>query len=471
MKLKAVLKGIKAIVKGSKEVEINGICADSRTVAPGNLFLAKKGTQVNGADFIPQALGAGAVAIVTDLYDPFVKATQIIHDHPERLEAEFAANFYGHPAKELFLVGVTGSKGKTTTSYMVHHLLSELKGPAGLMSTVETVIDGEKRPSLLTTHSAILNQKTLREMCDKKCKSAVLEVSSHGLDQGRVTGISFNIGIFTNLYPDHLDYHKTVKAYVEAKSKLFDQVSERAIVNGDSPYLMAKQNVWTFGIEKEADIQAKELKFSASGCHFLVEFKEQSQWFEIGLMGKFNVYNALATIGVGLHFGASLEEIAKILKTFKSAPGRLERVENSKGLSIFVDYSHSGPALENVLLTLREIAKKRIITVFGCGGNRDPLRRSQMAEAADRLSDISIITSDNPRKENPAAICEEIRQHFKNNKPIVIENREEAICHAISLAKPEDIVLIAGKGHEKMQIFADRTIAFDDMAVAEAACK
>jgi UDP-N-acetylmuramoyl-L-alanyl-D-glutamate--2,6-diaminopimelate ligase len=248
-------------------------------------------------------------------------------------------------------------------------------------------------------------------------------------------------------------------------------VKDRALLNVDSPWaskMKASCPVWTFGIDKEADIMASAISFDQHGTSFQVSFKGESEAFQISLIGRFNVYNALGTIGVGLQMGASLSQIAAILKTFQSAPGRLEKVENDKGIWVFVDFSHSGPALENVLIALREVAKKKIVCVFGCGGNRDPLRRSQTAQAAEKYADTSIITSDNPRKEDPTAICQEILSHFSDpSKTQVLVDRTEAIARALSLAQKDDIVLIAGKGHEKMQIFAHHTIPYDDVAVAK----
>jgi UDP-N-acetylmuramoyl-L-alanyl-D-glutamate--2,6-diaminopimelate ligase len=470
MKLKALLKGLKCEVKGSKDVDISGISADSRTAFPGSLFIARKGTATDGTEFIPQALNAGSSAIVTDLYDPFLKTTQVIVSNPKDVEAQLACRFYGDPSESMFVVGVTGTKGKTTTSYMTHHLLTGLKGCAGLSSTVETIIGDETRHSILTTHCAIQNQKNLKEMVLRGCKAAVIEVSSHGLDQGRVDEISFAVGIFTNLYPDHLDYHKDIDDYANAKKKLFAKVRERALINGDSPWGSSMKGSclnWTFGIEAKADIMAHTIQFNEQGTSFLVTFQEQAERFQIPLMGRFNVYNALGTIGVGLHVGATLKEIASILATFPSVPGRLEKVPNARGVWVFVDFSHSGPALENVLSTLREVAHKKIICVFGAGGNRDPLRRTQMAEAAEKFADIVIVTSDNPRNEDPQRICEQILAAFQTPAKVeLILNRKEAIERAIFLAQKDDIVLIAGKGHEKVQIFANQTIPFDDVQVA-----
>lgn len=480
MKIKQLFKGVAGIeVKGSKDVELTGLSTDSRIVAPGHLFIAKQGAAANGADFIPHALASGAAAILTDLYDPFLKVPQIIAPNPSRLEALLASRFYGDPSLELFVVGVTGTKGKTTTCYMVHHLLRELGTVSGLIGTVETILGAEHRSSELTTHSSLKNQKLLREMVLRGCNAVALEVSSHGLDQGRTEHIAFDTAIFTNLAPDHLDYHPSVEHYAEAKRKLFQQLvaspkpHKRALINADSPLVEFMQTSvphWTFGIDKEADIRASSLKLGEGKTQFMVQFAEQTQEFVIPVMGRFNVYNALGAIGVGLQRGYSLEQIQQALKTFQAAPGRLEPVPNTKGLSVFVDYAHTGEALENVLKTLRELQPKRLICVFGCGGNRDRQRRSNMARAAEQWADVPIITSDNPRNEDPAAICEEVLSGFRDPKfPIVEVDRRSAIHLAIAKAKIGDIVLIAGKGHEKVQIGAHQTTPFDDVQVAKEA--
>jgi UDP-N-acetylmuramoyl-L-alanyl-D-glutamate--2,6-diaminopimelate ligase len=468
MKLRALLRGLKGLeVRGSKEVEITGLTVDSRTAAPGNLFIARKGLVLNGAEFIPKALEAGSVAVLTDLYDPFCPVTQIIAERPQEWESFLARRFYGAPSEKLFIAGVTGTKGKTTTTYLIHHLLNGLGYPAGLVGSVEMLLGEEKRPSILTTHSAIHNQKLLKEMLAKNCTSVSFEVSSHGLAQKRVEGIDFDVAVFTNLYSDHLDYHATIEEYAATKKILFANV-KRAIFNADSEWTPFMREgclspTWTFGIERSADIQAEQVRFDERGTTFVID----GQIFFIPLMGRFNVYNTLGAISVGLHLGATLGSIATILAIFQTAPGRLERVLNDRGIWVFVDHAHTGPALENVLITLREIARRRVICVFGAGGNRDLQRRAQLAKAAEKYADVSIITSDNPRNEDPASICEQIRSTYQDrSKPIVEVNRKKAITLALEMAEAEDIVLIAGKGHEKMQIFAHQTVPFDDVLVA-----
>ncbi|MBX7066188.1 MAG: UDP-N-acetylmuramoyl-L-alanyl-D-glutamate--2,6-diaminopimelate ligase [Parachlamydiales bacterium] len=453
MKFKNLIRGLDLEVKGGKDVEVTGISSDSRTVGPGNLFIAKRGETYDGSQFIPQALSAGAVAIVTDIFDPFLKVTQIIHPSPQSIEAKLAARYYGEPSEDLYIVGVTGTKGKTTTTYLIKHLLDQIGVSSGLIGTVETVIGESRFSSTLTTHDVISNQKWLREMVQKGCKGAVLEVSSHGLAQARVEEIQFDLGIFTNLYPDHLDYHSTMEEYAAAKRKLFEK-AEKGIFNADSPWSEFMGKGLTFGIEK-GDIRAEEIVLSPDRT----QFKVNGVPFCIPLIGKFNVYNALAAIAVGLDRGVQLPAIAAALATFGSVPARLQRIGN-----VFIDFAHTGEALENVLRTLKEISKGKVIVVFGCGGNRDPQRRTGMAKAADAFADLTIITNDNPRKEDPQEIAKQIMSGFTKT-PIVELDRKRAIEMAIRMAEKDDLVLIAGKGHERVQIFAEQTIPFDDAEI------
>lgn len=455
MKLKNLIKGLDLTVKGSKEISITGISSDSRLVAPGNLFIAKRGDTCDGTQFIAQATGAGAAAIATDIYDPSLSQTQLIHPHIASIEAKLAARYYGSPSDELFMVGVTGTKGKTTTTYVIKHLLDGLNLSCGLIGTVETIVGANRFFSTLTTHDVITNQKLLREMILKGCKAAVLEVSSHGLNQGRVEEIGFDLGLFTNLYPDHLDYHKTMEEYASAKKKLFEKC-DRAIVNADSYWGAFKAT--SFGIEK-GDIRATHIALTPNGTEFTVD----GCHFHSPLIGRFNVYNVLGALAAALSYGAKLNQLPDLLASFPGVPARLQRIGN-----VFVDFAHTGEALANVLQTLKEIAKARVIVVFGCGGNRDPQRRTGMAQAAEKWADLSLITSDNPRHEDPQEIARQITAAFRA-PPIVELDRRRAIHRAIQMAQPDDIVLIAGKGHERVQIFGSQTVPFDDVAVVKEA--
>ncbi len=455
MKLKALLRGLDVEVKGSREIDLTGVTSDSRTLGPGNLFIAKRGQTHDGTQFIPQAIEAGAAAVATDMYDPFLDKPQIIHPDVGSLEAQLAARYYGRPSKELFVVGVTGTKGKTTTSYLIRHFLDGKQ--AGLIGTVETIVGRNRFSSTHTTHDVATNQKWLREMVANGCQAAVLEVSSHGLAQGRLDEIEFNLAVFTNLYPDHLDYHRTMEEYARAKKRLFER-AKNAVLNADSEWASYMGTGLTFGIE-QGELRAEEIAMGADGTEFTIRGVK----FVSPLIGRFNVYNVLGAVAAALQTGATLEQLRDRLLSFPGVPARLERVGN-----VFIDFAHTGEALENVLKTLREIGKGRVIAVFGCGGNRDPGRRTGMARAADQWADISIVTSDNPRQEDPNEIARQIIAGFQK-PPFVELDRKKAIQWAISLARPEDLVLIAGKGHEKVQIFASHQVPFDDVAVAKEA--
>lgn len=482
MKIKRLVRDFPELqVKGSKEVEVTGITANSKAVAPGNLFVAKKGLTNHGARFIPDALAAGATSVLTDIYDPFLTdVVQILHPDVAFYEAKLAEIFYANPVDKLFLVGITGTNGKTTTSYLIKHLLDGSRLRSGLIGTVESVV-GEKRvPSQYTTPDLLSNYKLFHEMVEESCRACVMEVASHALDQERVKGVEFDVAVFTNLTQDHLDYHKTMESYAEAKAKLFTSLGKEtrkafkkvAVVNADSPYssLLLKSCTaerLSYGIDNSADLKASEIALSSNGTHFCVEYKDKKIKFYTQLIGRFNLYNCLAALGAGLAYGLTLEKMVPLLSSFKSVRGRLERVENKKKLNIFVDYAHTSDALINVLNTLREFKKGRIITVFGCGGNRDAGKRPLMGGAVDLLSDLSIITNDNPRNEDPQEIFKQIVSGFRSpSTPTVIPDRREAIRHALHLANPDDIVLIAGKGHETTQIFGHQTFHFDDSAVA-----
>lgn len=456
MLLRRLFQNLDVEIRG-KDIDITGVCSDSRIVAPGNIFIAKG----EGAKYIPQAISNGARAIVTDLYDPFLQVTQVLAQRPEKIEATIAARYHDHPSEKLYCVGVTGSKGKTTTTYLCHHLLEKIGEKCGLIGTIETWIDA-RVPSHCTTHDACANQKLLKEMVNHNCKAAVLEVSSHGLDQGRVDEIAFDCGIFTNLYPDHLDYHKTIESYAAAKKKLFTLVKGVSIYNVDNPwgkFMDTGGEKITIGIENQADIRAEKIsekEFFVNGVRFVIP-----------MIGLYNVYNVLYAIALGKIKGKSEEELSQIFLDFPGVPGRLEQVPNNLGIHVIVDYAHTGESLYQTLSTLKRVAKKKIIVVFGCGGNRDPARRVQMAEAAEKFADFSIITTDNPRSEDPERIAQEIQCGFQTTNHKIIMDRKEAIKEAIAMARIGDFVIIAGKGHEKVQIFSHKTVSFDDVAVAK----
>ncbi|HAB99778.1 MAG TPA: UDP-N-acetylmuramoyl-L-alanyl-D-glutamate--2,6-diaminopimelate ligase [Parachlamydiales bacterium] len=474
MKLKQLIKQLPDIqTRGSKEVEISGLSIDSRSVAPGHLFIAKKGLVCDGSRFIGQALRGGAFAIATDLYDPFISQPQIIHPDPASLVPLLASRFYQKPSQDLFVFGATGTKGKTTTTYLAKQLLEALGQKTGLIGGVETIVGDHRVPSTLTTHDVIFNQKWLREMVEQKCKAVSIEVSSHGLMQKRVDEIYFDAALFTNLSVDHLDYHETMEAYAQAKRRLFQLLDrspkkkKRALLNGDSPWSSVLQQglqtpYWTFGLEAPADIKAKNCVFGLEGTQFTVDFQGESVAFSTKLMGKFNLYNLLGAIALALHAGFPLKDLQGPVAQATGAPGRLQRVNSQ----VFVDHAHMGESLAQALSTLKVMTKKNLWVVFGCGGDRDPARRRLMAEAAECYADRVVVTTDNPRSEPPEEICRQIVAAFRKSEKVYVElDRRSAITYALSHLQEGDLLLIAGKGHEKVQIFAHKTVPFDDVAV------
>ncbi len=488
MKLKKLIKDIPVTeIKGSKEVEITGVCANSKLIAPGNLFIARKGRIEDGARFIPEAVAAGAAAILTDIYDPSLKSvTQVIHPQVSLIEGLIAAQYYQSPSHELYMVGVTGTNGKTTTSFLIKYLLDKIDLPCGLIGTIEYIIGQNRYQATRTTPDVSTNHKMLREMVLQGCKSAVMEVTSHALDQGRVMGIEYDVAIFTNLTLDHLDYHQTMENYCLAKNKLFCALDSKkakktfpktAIVNADSPWHMkmiegCPAKIFTYGIENAADLQATNMTLTSTGTRCLISYQGKSIACHWPLIGRFNVYNCLAALATGLTRGVALEKLAKLIQAFPPVSGRLEPIANSLGLKIYVDFAHSDDALSNVFECLKELKEGRIIVVFGCGGDRDRSKRAKMAQACEEFADISIVTADNPRSEDPADIAKEIIKGFSRKESYIIElDRKRAIEKAIDMATPKDIVLIAGKGHEPYQIFAHKTIEFDDRKVAGQICR
>lgn len=476
MKLQTLFKNLPVqSTQGAKEVVITGISSHSKFIAPGNLFIAKKGAKYDGSSFIKEAISAGAAAILTEIYNPFFATTpQIIYPQISSIEGTIASRFYRFPSQDLFLIGITGTNGKTTTSYLIHHLLDDKETPAGLIGTIECIIGESRFPSHLTTPDLLTNQKLLREMVDRSVQTAVMEVTSHALDQNRVEGIDFNVAIFTNLSQDHLDYHETMEKYIEAKQKLFASLNSPekvAIVNQDDPSFtklisQTKGKIITYGLNKEAMVRAEEIQSTLQGTSFTFVSPEASFTIETPLLGQFNIYNTLAATTVALLRKLPISKIQKKLKSFAGVPGRLEKIENPRQLHLIVDFAHTEDALRNVLLTLGRIKKGKLITLFGCGGDRDKDKRPKMGRVAEELSDQLIITSDNPRGEEPSQICEEIFLGLKGDKPCVVEvDRRKAIEKGISLTGPQDILLVAGRGHEPFQKIGNCLLPFDDREV------
>lgn len=472
------------LLKGSKDVEITGISNNSKLISPGNLFIAKKGKATDGANYIGEAVEAGAVAIATDIYDPTLQnIVQLIHPSISSIEGALAANYYQFPSEELYTVGITGTNGKTTTSYLIKHLLDGFRGPCGLIGTIEYIIGNLRYQATRTTPDVCSNQKMLREMILQGCHSAVMEVTSHALDQGRTDYIDFDAAVFTNLTLDHLDYHQTMEQYAMAKQKLFNSMDSTkrkknqpfakiAIVNHDSHWHKqmlqgCTAEMMTYGIENKADLHGSDLRCSSEGSRFKLSFQGQTVECFTPMIGRYNIYNFMAAAAIGLARKLPLHDIVDRLASTPLVSGRLESVPNDLGVKIFVDFAHSDDALQNVFRSLQEVKNGRIIALFGCGGDRDKSKRPKMAEVCEQYADLIIVSTDNPRSEDPEAICRDILQGFSKNASVLVElDRKKAIAKAIRLAKPGDIVLIAGKGHETYQIFAHHTLEFDDRQVA-----
>jgi UDP-N-acetylmuramoyl-L-alanyl-D-glutamate--2,6-diaminopimelate ligase len=470
MKLKQLIKRFPMEVKGNKDIDITSITANSKQVTLGCLFVAKSGLSYHGNRFAKEAIEAGAVAILSDLYDPFLPATQLISHEVFKAELHLLKQLYRDPISHLFMVGITGTNGKTTTSYLVRHFLPD----CGLIGTIEWIIKQKVLPSTHTTPDLSTLFRLFSEMVTQGCSQVVMEVSSHALDQNRAYGVEFDVAVYTNLTLDHLDYHQTMENYAFAKSKLFRSLTPKgyAIYNIDCPWhknilegCIAKKI--SYGFDALAKLRACDLKLNAEEMSFTIHYEGLSySVVSKVLIGRFNVYNLLAAIGVALSYGLTMEKILELLPLFQGVAGRLEKVLNPRNLNIFVDYSHTDDSLKNALETLNECKKGRIITVFGCGGNREVSKRPKMARIAEVLSDFTIVTTDNPRKEDPQSIIRDIIAGFKHRNFVVEADRKSAIERAISLATPQDIVLIAGKGHENYQIFSNETIYFSDREVA-----
>jgi UDP-N-acetylmuramoyl-L-alanyl-D-glutamate--2,6-diaminopimelate ligase len=402
-----------------------------------------------------------------------------------RATAEVACLFYGHPSDELWMVGVTGTNGKTTTTHLMRAMLEAAGVPTGLSGTVHTLIGQDSWPVLRTTPEAPDLQATLRQMADAGMKACTMEVSSHALALGRVAGTHYDVGVFTNLTQDHLDFHRDFEDYFAAKAQLFEHLGEGphkgpqgAVLNADDVWSgrlvgLTRVPVITYGIEHPADISAEQVVLTDRGVSFLLRTPTGAAPVTMGLAGRFNVSNALASAAVGHLWGLSAEVLARALSAAPGVPGRFERVDCGQPFAVIVDYAHSPDGLENVLRTAREIARGRVLAVFGAGGDRDPLKRPIMGRVAGQMADLSLITSDNPRSEEPAAILRDIEEGMRETQGAyrLQVDRRMAIREAIGEAQAGDVVLIAGKGHETYQIFREGTIHFDDREEARAALR
>jgi UDP-N-acetylmuramoyl-L-alanyl-D-glutamate--2,6-diaminopimelate ligase len=432
-------------------VEIGDLVYDARAAGPGALFFCVPGSRADGHDFAPQAVENGAVALVVER--PLeLDVPQLVVPDARRAMAPAADEFFGHPSEELQIAGVTGTNGKTTTAFLLYSILAAAGRRPGLLGTIESRVGGERRPAIRTTPEAIDVQRALREMLDAGDRSCAMEATSHGSELGRLDRVRFAALVFTNLSQDHLDFHGTMERYFEAKRRLFTETEPPAAINvGDDwgrKLAADRPDALTFGFAENAEIGPAAL-----------------DGIDLKLRGRFNVENALGALAASRLLGIDDEAIVRGLEAVRGVPGRFEPVAEGQPFEVIVDYSHKPDALESVLRTARELTEGRVICVFGCGGDRDRGKRPVMGRIASELADLAIVTSDNPRSEDPAAIIDEILAGV--TREVEVEpDRAAAIERALSEAAEGDVVLIAGKGHEQGQEFADRTIPFDDREVA-----
>lgn len=473
-------------VSGDPTVEISGVEIDSRQVKPGNLFIAIRGFTVDGHHYISQAIENGAVAVlVEEQVQVPAYVTVILVPDTRRAMAIVADVYYGQPTHELKLIGITGTNGKTTTSTLLQRLFLDHGKKAGLIGTIAMRIGDREIPTKNTTPEVLELQKSFRWMRDEGCEYSVIEASSHALDLGRTRGCKFHIGVFTNLTQDHLDYHETMEQYREAKGLLFSQLGNEyasfpeeqsyAVLNADDPVSLyyakiTPAQVVTYGIDQQADVQASNIRITPKGTSFDLKTFHGDCTMNLQLMGKFNVSNALAVISVGLIEGLSLEQIKNSLEQVPGVNGRFEPVHVGQDFTVIVDYAHTPDSLENVLKTIRQFAQKRVITLVGCGGDRDRTKRPLMAKIAADYSDLAVYTSDNPRTEQPEVILADMLTGVEGvpaEKVCTIVDRAEAIRYAIQHAEAGDVILIAGKGHETYQEIHGVRTDFDDRVIAK----
>ena len=485
MQLKELVKQFPVLrVEGSLDREIAGIVYDSRRVTPGMVFVAIPGAHVDGHDFINTAIDRGAAAIICErngFSSP--RATKIkVADVRETL-ARAAACYYQHPSTRLQVIGVTGTNGKTTVAFMIKEVLETAGIKTGLLGTVRYEIGDRIIPAARTTPESLEVQQMMAQMVLSGCKACVMEVSSHALEQKRTAGIEFDVAIFTNLTQDHLDYHGSMENYLAAKQKLFTKTANGSkrgsvVINIDDASgvrLVKETDVevkLTYGIRNAANLRATNVRLGADASSFTVEGVEKGFTCKLPLIGRHNIYNALAATGASLALGIDIKKIQSALSRMTPVSGRLENVSSGQKFSVFVDYAHTDDALHNVLTTLREVTKGRLLLLFGCGGNRDTGKRPKMGRVAAEFADYTIITSDNPRNEQPEGIAAQIEEGFRSVKQrdyCVELDRKRAINEIISLARPGDTVLLAGKGHETYQEFESTVVPFDDRVHAREA--
>lgn len=476
MHLCELLKGVDYEVSfGEENIHINNIHYNSKEVSKGDVFFCMKGLKADGHKYAKAAFEKGAVAIIVENDIEELPNCTVIKVKDSRKALSLAsANYYDNPSKKLKIIGITGTNGKTTSTYILKSILEEAGYKVGLIGTIANYIGKDRYEAERTTPESLELQKLFNEMVDKKVDYCVMEVSSHSLSLDRVYGIEFNYGIFTNLTQDHLDFHKTFENYFNAKLKLFEN-STNIIINTDDIYgrkiesyisrKLTNKKIFKFSIDEASDFMAKEITINEKGIKFSISYNDKKLSFNMPIPGKYNVYNALGCIRLALNEGISAEVIQKAINKVV-VPGRCEILGNDK-FSVIIDYAHTPDGLSNILNTVKEFTKGRLICVFGCGGDRDATKRPIMGKIAAEICDLCIITSDNPRTEEPMNIIKDIVNGVSRENYTIIENRREAIKKSIDMAKQNDIIVIAGKGHETYQILKDKTIEFDEKKIVQ----
>lgn len=469
MKLQAILQGLEPLeVHADLSREITGICYDSRAVKPGNLFVAICGYDTDGHKYIPMALEKGAACVLCEKAP--AEGEYVLLSDTRRGLALAGANWYGNPAGEMTMIGITGTNGKTTTTYLVKHILEDCLGAkVGLVGTIQNMIGDEVLHTERTTPESLELQALFRHMADAGCTHVVMEVSSHALCLHRVDGVTFDVGVFTNLTQDHLDFHKTMEEYCRAKAMLFAR-SKVGAVNVDDPWAKeilahATCPVITYSAKGQAALEATDIRLEPHHVAFTAHYQGTETACTLGIPGAFSVYNALSALSAALALGIAPEQAAASLATARGVKGRAEVVPTpGKDYTVLIDYSHTPDSLENILKTVREFARGRVIAVFGCGGDRDPIKRPIMGKIAADLADLVVVTSDNPRTEDPMAIIDQILVGIpKDQTPTtVIENRRQAIRWAMDNARAGDVIVLAGKGHETYQEIGHEKFHLDE---------
>lgn len=469
MKLQAILQGLEPLeVHADLSREITGICYDSRAVKPGNLFVAICGYDTDGHKYIPMALEKGAACVLCEKAP--AEGEYVLLSDTRRGLALAGANWYGNPAGEMTMIGITGTNGKTTTTYLVKHILEDCLGAkVGLVGTIQNMIGDEVLHTERTTPESLELQALFRHMADAGCTHVVMEVSSHALCLHRVDGVTFDVGVFTNLTQDHLDFHKTMEEYCRAKAMLFAR-SKVGAVNVDDPWAKeilahATCPVLTYSAKGQAALEATDIRLEPHHVAFTAHYQGTETACTLGIPGAFSVYNALSALSAALALGIAPEKAAASLATARGVKGRAEVVPTpGKDYTVLIDYSHTPDSLENILKTVREFARGRVIAVFGCGGDRDPIKRPIMGKIAADLADLVVVTSDNPRTEDPMAIIDQILVGIpKDQTPTtVIENRRQAIRWAMDNAQAGDVIVLAGKGHETYQEIGHEKFHLDE---------